>query len=383
MIRTSLHLSEQSRLLDLHEHNIIDSDPELEFDELVELAAQICGCPMAAISFVDESRQWFKARKGIDHVQTARDISFCQFTIRHEIPFVVPDAFEDKRFCESPLVISGPKIRFYAGMPIRSEKGNNLGAICVMDHVPQYLSAAQTKSLSILSRQASRLLQLRKANQHLHEYAITQREDHRSLIKSTVLGQERFVQSISTELHENIAQGLAATKLYLEMAEREPDPFLIRKSKEQVTTLIRDTVALSRKVYPTTVKWLDHQDVLEQSLEDYGRDTGICVKYSSSVPVALSAEIWMALQVILNEQLKNIREHANATQVHVSVRLDKKELVQTIRDNGAGFDVASVRKKSGFNKIGTLATCYGGTAEVEASSESGCMLAIRIPGIAV
>ena len=164
LIISDLRSDEQSRLAALHHYDILDTAPELAFDDITLLAANICKAPIALVSFVDEHRQWFKSRIGIDSEQTARDISFCTHTIRHpgEL-FVVPDALTDTRFADSPLVADGPRIRFYAGTPLVAPDGHALGALCVEDVIPRFLDAAQQGALKALGRQVVTLLELRRS----------------------------------------------------------------------------------------------------------------------------------------------------------------------------------------------------------------------------
>ena len=130
---------EKKRLNVLWQYDVLDTPPEALFDDLTELAARICEAPIALISLVDEDRQWFKARVGTSLTESSRDISFCSHAIGQPGLFIVPDATQDARFANSPLVTSDPKIRFYAGAPLISPDGYALGTLCVIDKVPREL----------------------------------------------------------------------------------------------------------------------------------------------------------------------------------------------------------------------------------------------------
>ncbi|HEV2692925.1 MAG TPA: ATP-binding protein [Verrucomicrobiae bacterium] len=144
---------ETQRLEALREYNVLDTPAELAFDDLALLASQICQTPIAMISLVDEKRQWFKARIGMEATETPRDIAFCAHTIlRPDEVMEIQDACADARFTDSPLVTSAPHIRYYAGAPLVTNDGQALGALCVMDRTPRALKPEQLAALQALSR---------------------------------------------------------------------------------------------------------------------------------------------------------------------------------------------------------------------------------------
>jgi PAS domain S-box-containing protein len=161
---------EAARLDALRRCEVLDTEPEAAFDDIARLAAHICGTPVALVSLVDERRQWFKARVGIDVSETPRDASFCAHAIvRHPGLFVVPDALADKRFARNPLVTGEPGVRFYAGVPLVTSEGHALGTLCVIDFVPRALDADQERALAVLAHHASSQLELRLKTRSLAE----------------------------------------------------------------------------------------------------------------------------------------------------------------------------------------------------------------------
>jgi adenylate cyclase len=154
---------EAERLRALHELDLLDTEPEAEFDDLVHRAAEATGTPTAVITLVDEARQWFKARVNLELEATDRDLSFCAHAILSpEDLTVVPDTLEDERFSDNLLVTEDPNIRFYAGAPIFTPDGYPVGTLCVIDTTPRGLTAEQAQALRELAAEVSRQIERRR-----------------------------------------------------------------------------------------------------------------------------------------------------------------------------------------------------------------------------
>ncbi|WP_157271340.1 GAF domain-containing protein [Azohydromonas aeria] len=127
---------------------ILDTPAEERFDRVVKFAADEFDCPIALVSLVDENRQWFKARVGLDACETGRDISFCGHAIMDTEILVIEDAAADVRFANNPLVTGAPFIRFYAGAPLTVPSGQRVGTLCLIDTQPRRLDE---RDLAILA----------------------------------------------------------------------------------------------------------------------------------------------------------------------------------------------------------------------------------------
>ncbi len=146
-----LPADESQRLATLRHLELLDTPREERFDRITRLAAALLEVPIAVISLVDADRQWFKAAYGLDATETPRDISFCGHAILNGDLLVVPDALKDARFADNPLVTGDPRIRFYAGHPLKAAEGSRVGTLCVIDRQPREFSAAQEALLADLA----------------------------------------------------------------------------------------------------------------------------------------------------------------------------------------------------------------------------------------
>lgn len=140
MIKPKIPNNEVERLHALRALQILDTLHEERFDRVTRMAKRIFGVAISLVSLVEAERQWFKSSQGLDVSETSRDVSFCAHAINQESLFIIPDAVLDERFCDNPLVVDNPKIRFYAGYPLKIRQGVNIGTLCLIDSKPREMS---------------------------------------------------------------------------------------------------------------------------------------------------------------------------------------------------------------------------------------------------
>jgi phosphoribosyl 1,2-cyclic phosphodiesterase/CheY-like chemotaxis protein len=150
--KAALPADEEKRLAAVYRLGLLDTDAEERFDRHARIAAAALDAPIALVSLVDRERQWYKAHYGFDFSETSRDMGFCSHAILDSAPLVISDALHDDRFADNPVVVGEPHVRFYAGVPLHAADGERVGALCIVDHKPRNLSAAQLRMLQDIAR---------------------------------------------------------------------------------------------------------------------------------------------------------------------------------------------------------------------------------------
>jgi len=213
-----LPLDEARRLAELRRYRILDTPPEPVFDDLVRLAAQICGTPTAVVSLVDKHRSWFKAVIGGNVPEKPRQETFCPHCIVERSAVIVPDALEDARFCQLACVTGAPYIRFYAGYPLETRRGLVLGALCVMDQTPRTMTPEQDAAMRTLVGRVVSELELRRTALELQDLRNREREIEHRLLDLRALESLRF----GADLHRSVTEEVARVSRALQ-ALSQPD----------------------------------------------------------------------------------------------------------------------------------------------------------------
>lgn len=270
---------ESERLAALRRYDILDTPAEADFDDFTRLASQICGVPFATITLVETARQWFKSKVGLETSETPRDISFCGHAIAGSEILEVPNALEDERFLDNPLVVGEPKVRFYAGAPLVTPDGRSIGALCVLDRTPRHLTPEQREMLGVLSRQVVHLLELRLAgrkitwlNQNL-ERLYAEAQQARAAAEAANAAKDRFLAMLSHELRTPLSPVLHAAALLENLP--CPQPIrgaleVIRRNVQLEARLIDDLLDLARirsGKLQLQVEPVDAHDLLRCALE--------------------------------------------------------------------------------------------------------------------
>lgn len=341
---------ERERLNNLRSYEILDSATDADFDNLTKLASAICGTPIAIISLVDEHRQWFKSTYGLPGKETPRNVSFCTHALGNEEVFEVRDATKDPRFAKNPFVVDAPKIRFYAGAPLTTPEGYDLGTLCVVDDKPRSLSPFQMDALKILAHQVVELIQLRKLNKDLSLARKMLIEEQGLLVNRA---RKESSADMASDVCHQINNPLAIIfghTLILKNRLKEivpPDDMVFREVK-----IIEDTVSRVSEVLRTlrifggqsdqNIVKVDINEVVENILtlqSNSIHDAEILLSYDKGPPVQISAnrdKISDAISLLIERAISCLRE-SQVKVLRVKNEIVDSHFLVTISDTGNGI----------------------------------------------
>lgn len=348
-------LNEQERLKALKSYEILDTVSEDEYDSIVKLASHICNTPIALISLVDEDRQWFKAKVGLDASETHRDLAFCAHAILNPSePLIVEDATQDSRFKDNPLVLESPSIRFYAGYPLNDEQNNSLGTLCVIDKKPHKITATQHEALTILSHYVVSLMQLRRHRDSLQkmvdEQVHTIVEALAKAEKASKLKSE-FLSNISHELRTPLHGIKNLTRLCEESIEsnniHEALDYLhdIDVSGDRMVHLVGNLLDLSKLEAGSTKFDFSNFEVIhliktciaEMKKKSERKNISIRFHESSSDAMSVVADYAQLKQVMLNLLSNAIKFSPEGGKVEITYGVKNNQFSLSISDNGCGI----------------------------------------------
>lgn len=369
--------NELERLADLHAYEILDSDPEEAFEDIVSVAAFICGTRWARVNFVDAQRQWTKAVVGMSRDDAPRDFAFCTHTIvAPDGVLVVNDAAADERFRDNPYVVGEPRIRFYAGSAVYAESGRPVGAICVLDPEPRELDADQLEALKKLSRLATRQLELRR---------LLNRE--RSLV-----GELRDLDRRKVEFQAGVAHDfrtpLTSIRGYTELlveGEIEPATALavIGRATDRLLKLL-DSIGGDKRFAPETLDLRELARATITLVQPAAEESAVGVRLlGDSTPVVGDPHL---LALVTDNLIGNAVKYAPGATVEVEVFTAGDHVGLEVRDTGIGIPVAELervfeRRYRATNSAGIEGTGLGLAVVSEiVDQHAGTIIATLNPG---
>jgi signal transduction histidine kinase len=379
---------EDERLSDLYAYEILDTDPEEPFEDIVRLAASVCGTPWARVNFVDAQRQWTKAVLGMDSDDTPRQDAFCSHTIVSPEGFMlVEDAQADSRFARNPLVVGDPNIRFYAGSAIRSSSGRPLGAICVLDRQVRHVDNEQVEALRALSRLATAQLELRRLLTGERKLVDDLRELDRQKAEFTAVVAHDF------------RSPLTAIRGYSELLREEaiPQPTgldAIERGAERMLRLVDDLTGSATELRRETVDLAE----LTRAAVDLARPAAQAADVRLEVDLRPTPVLGDAgrLAQVLDNLVGNAVKYAPRGVVHVACRPGGAGGVLTVADTGIGIPEGELPRLFdrfyrastsasfagtgiGLSTVKSIVDAHGGTVRVESRVGAGTAFSVELP----
>ncbi|UAY51821.1 GAF domain-containing sensor histidine kinase [Ferruginibacter albus] len=374
-----LPINEELRLKDLYSYNILDSEKDQNFDDLAQLAADICNCPIVGLSFIDKERIWAKAAVGMETASISRNVGLCAYTILQNEVLIVKNARVDKRFYNNPLVIAGPKIVFYAGAPIVSSNGFVLGAVGIVDtKVREDFNEQHVHALELIAKQVSLLLELRLKNMQISETAERQIANEKRIKQLAMKDKDSVKSSIAYELHENLLQTLAATKLFVQSSQEITDmqPYFLQKTKQSIEQMISEVKALSKSISPTTLTNADYSDYIRDFAKQFGQEHDINVRVGKADAIKNALQsVGLNLFRITQYQLE-IAKNSFAKNIFIAVK-NEDGITLDINDDGVTKNEGNIDNINLYNKILTRAEIIEAKIK-QASSSFGNSLQVKV-----
>ncbi|GAC13193.1 GAF domain-containing hybrid sensor histidine kinase/response regulator [Aliiglaciecola lipolytica] len=387
--------NEKQRLEALYRYQILDTEAEKVFDDLTELASEICGTPIALISLVDPDRQWFKSKVGIDAEETSRDIAFCAHAIHQKEIFEVSDTHLDERFFDNPLVTEEPNIRFYAGMPLETPEGMAIGTLCTISDQPKTLTHQQRKSLAILGREVVSQLELRlkirqveEANQRKTDFMSSLSHELRTPLNAIISFSQLMQNDKSVQLPDHYYQYLRhmdfSGKRLLELINSVLD---VNKIESGKLTLNPKNIDINN--------FFDSIHAIARTLAD---DNSVQLVFSFAANSVQNVELDEARlsQIILNLISNAVKFTPAGKSVSVNIVIDNNVLVIAIKDQGIGIAKEDMPLLFGkFQQVGeragkegaglglmitkSLVELMSGTIKINSELNEGTLVKVSLP----
>ena len=362
MIPPSKHENETERLQELNSFSILDTLPEKDYDDITRIASEICNTKISLISFIDEDRQWLKSSHGYVASQTSRDKAFCAHAINGQDDlFIVQDAREDKRFCDNPMVTGHPNITFYAGVPLKSDKGLPLGTLCVVDNEAKSLSDSQKKSLQALANQVMNILDLRKTKITL--------ENTTTALAHKNLELERFASVAAHDLKSPLISISEMTRLVL----YEYGPKLDNEGRDMMALIMDSTKNLTSLV-DGLLEYSKSEKVLQEkkskvNLSQLARKINVLFGHEEKLSIKLNSKLKeivtnsAALDRILINLVANAIKYNDKAQIEIEIGVNESEMAYEIyvKDNGPGISLKNQEKIFQIFSVMTNKDRYGNT----------------------
>jgi signal transduction histidine kinase len=348
--------NEEDRLEELKAYSFLDAFPEKELDELTHLASEICQAPIALIGLIDEQKQWYKSKVGVQHNEVPRELSFCSYALLDPTNvMVVEDARKDIRFRENPFVTQEQGVVSYTGVPLTTSNGYALGTLCVIDIIPKKLLPNQLRALQTLANQAMKIFELRKAEKQLREMneelqAFTYTVSHD--LRAPLRGISAFADILQTDFSEQLGE-----------EGKRISSRLINEAKS-MKQLIDNLLEFSHLIHVTPdIQTVNMQEMVNEVYKGLAQfEDKLKPRFIVGQLPPAKADSELVRQVWQNLISNAIKYSSKNSQPLIEIGCEGlgSKPVYFIRDNGAGFDMQFAHKLFGvFERLHTQSEFEG------------------------
>lgn len=375
-VSPTLHVNERLRLEALDRYNVLDTPRERDFDDIAELASEICGTPIAVVNLIGAGRQFFKAEVGLGVRETPLETSFCGHAILQDDFMLVPDATQDSRFVGNPLVTGEPGLRFYAGALLKTEEGLPLGTLCVLDFKTNTLNDQQINALKRLARQVMSQLELRLAQERLLDL----NAELETRVRELEAERDRSAM-MSREIDHRVMNSLQFIAALLAMQSKAAASSDTSDQLDIATNRVLMVARVHHHFHlDEAVETVDAVEYARRLLADTATLLGAVRVSVAGEATAISTTLIMPLGLILNEVVTNAAKYGAKT-ISVHIAAADKGVHLVVSDDGPGlpadFD-PSARKGLGMRVVVALVRQHQGTLEFGASDAGGARFSIQI-----
>lgn len=341
--------NEKERLNSLHSYKVLDSIPEIDFDDVILLASQICKTSIAYICLIDDERQWFKSTKGFNIKESTLNTSICSYAISFpEDILIIPNLLDDERFYDHPIATGQEQIKFYASVPLINADGYALGTICVLDKKERKLTAKQAEAMQSLSRQVMNAIEIRKQQSVLKQ--------NNKTLKAKAYQFEKFaiktVEEISSPLN-SMSMLTNMLKTYIESCDKEKVNQYTKMIEEAALNIVNqlDDLKVTYRhmdIISQLKTKIDFNNLIERLVENDG-----VIKQKANIKLPKETEYFFEnaflLKSIIEETLKLIIAVNQKKTTNFNFTIDKTKdnfTIKIIDDSNRSMDFNAAKNST-------------------------------------
>lgn len=334
------HPDQQARLVALRGYDILDTEPEGDFDEIVRVVSDVCGMPVSLVSLVDQNRQWFKAKTGLAISETPLEASVCAHGILQPDLLEIGDLTKDVRTIDNPIVAGDPKFRFYAGAALVNNEGLPLGMLCVLDYKPRQLTEAQRDLLRVMAKLVMQQIELRRSLKQ-EKAAHVRAQEFLDRANALLTRNETLRQEIDHRVKNSLTQVAAFLRLQERRNRDEPRiAGALAEARNRVTTIANVHDHLHRSSGDDSASVAEFLGNLVEAISQ-NRPPELTAIELDIDDTRLASDKIMALGLAVNEIVANAVKHAfrpgDRGVVQLSFKTEGADAVLRIADNGPGL----------------------------------------------